>query len=124
MSKPSRFFKLSAFAVLVVALAAAVLSVSAPAVRAQSAILDEPRRAGTIGERFDGFAVVRSQAETVRLAPLVGSVNAERRKIYTERAHKENVPVDQIGRVYAAEIFRSAPAGTWFLREDGQWIRK
>jgi hypothetical protein len=34
------------------------------------------------------------------------------------------VPVDQIGRVYAAEIFRNAPAGTWFLRDDGQWTRK
>jgi uncharacterized protein YdbL (DUF1318 family) len=91
---------------------------------AQSQILDGPRRAGTIGERYDGYAVVRSQAESVTLAPLVGRINAERRKVYSERAHAENVPVDQIGRVYATEIYRSAPAGTWFLREDGQWIRK
>ena len=112
----NRFFSVFAAALLVIAGATAAL--------AQSQILDGPRRAGTIGERFDGYAVVRSQAESVTLAPLVGSVNAERRKVYSERAHAENVPVEQIGRVYAAEIFRNAPAGTWFLRDDGQWTRK
>lgn len=91
---------------------------------AQSQILDGPRAAGTVGERYDGYAVVRSQENTVTLAPLVGSVNAERRKVYAERAQKENVPAEQIGRVYAEQIFRSAPAGTWFLKENGQWIRK
>ena len=116
MLKRNRFFNVFAAALFVLAGATAAL--------AQSQILDGPRRTGTIGERFDGYAVVRSQAEAVTMAPLVGSVNAERRKVYSERAHAENVPVDQIGRVYAAEIFRNAPAGTWFLREDGQWTRK
>lgn len=116
MLSRSRFFSIIAAALFVL--------VGATAAWAQSQILDGPRRAGTIGERFDGYAVVRSQAESVTLAPLVGSVNAERRKVYSERAHAENVPVDQIGRVYAAEIFRNAPAGTWFLRDDGQWTRK
>lgn len=105
-------------------IAAFLVLASAGAAFAQGQVLDGPRRAGTIGERYDGYAVVRSQSESVTLAPLVGSVNAERRKIYTERAHAENVPVEQIGRVYAAEIYRSAPSGTWFLRDDGQWIRK
>jgi uncharacterized protein YdbL (DUF1318 family) len=116
MLRQNRFFSIFVAGLLLLAGTAAAL--------AQSQILDGPRRAGTIGERFDGYAVVRSQAESVTLAPLIGSVNAERRKVYSERAHAENVPVDQIGRVYAAEIYRNAPAGTWFLRDDGQWIRK
>ena len=116
MSKRSPFSSLAVFFLALVVFAGAAL--------AQSQILDGPRRAGNVGERYDGYAVVRSQAEAVTLAPLVGSVNAERRKVYTARAHAENVPVDQIGRVYAAEIYRSAPAGTWFLGENGQWSRK
>jgi uncharacterized protein YdbL (DUF1318 family) len=116
MLRRSRFFSVFAAALFVLAGTAAAL--------AQSQILDAPRRAGTIGERFDGYAVVRAPSEAVTLAPLVGSVNAERRKVYSARAHAENVPVEQIGRIYAAEIFRNAPAGTWFLRDDGQWIRK
>lgn len=116
MLNRSLFFK--AFVV------AFLLMVDVGAAHAQSQILDAPRAAGTVGERYDGYAVVRSQQDSVTLAPLVGSVNAERRKVYAERALKENVPVEQIGRVYAAEIFRSAPAGTWFLKDNGQWTRK
>ncbi len=91
---------------------------------AQNRTLDAPRSAGTVGERFDGFAVVRDPALATTLNPTVETVNAERLKVYAQRATAEGVPVDQIGRIYAAEIFRSAPAGTWFLQESGQWVRK
>lgn len=112
MSRISRFFKLAAAALVLIALAGGAF--------AQSQLLNGPRAAGTVGERYDGLAVVRSGGD----AALVDSINAERRKVYAERAQKENVPVGQIARVYAAEILKSAPAGTWFLKEDGQWIRK
>lgn len=116
MSNRSLFFRIFAAALFLIA--------SIGDAHAQGQILDGPRAAGTVGERYDGYAVVRTQEDAVTLAPLVGSVNAERRKVYAERAHKENVPIEQIGRVYAAEIFRAAPAGTWFLKENGQWTRK
>jgi uncharacterized protein len=79
---------------------------------------------GQVGERFDGFAVLREPASSAQLAPIVEQVNAERRKVYAERAAADRVPLDQIGRVYAQEIFKSAPAGTWFLQESNQWMRK
>jgi uncharacterized protein YdbL (DUF1318 family) len=91
---------------------------------AQSRVLDGPRAAGTVGERFDGYAVVRDPSQASALTPMVNQVNAERRQVYTQRAAAERAPVDQIGRVYAAEIFKSAPPGTYFLQESGQWIRK
>jgi hypothetical protein len=91
---------------------------------AQSRALDAPRSAGTVGERYDGYAVVRDPAQAASLAPLVDQVNAERRKLYAQRAASDGAPVDQIGRIYAAEILKSAPAGTWFLQESGQWVRK
>ena len=31
---------------------------------------------------------------------------------------------NKIGKIYAGEIMKSAPAGTWFLSEAGQWTRK
>ena len=88
---------------------------------AQSRVLDGPRAAGTVGERFDGYAMVRDPSQLQALTPMVNQVNAERRQVYQQRATAERVPVDQIGRVYAAEIFKSAPAGTYFLQELGQW---
>ena len=51
-------------------------------------------------------------------------MNAERRTIYSQRATAERVSVEQIGRVYAAEILKSAPPGTWFLEESGRWVQK
>lgn len=91
---------------------------------AQIRTLDGPRAAGTVGERYDGYAVVRDPASAASLDPLVSQINAERRKVYTDRATADHVPADQIGRVYAGEIFKSAPAGTWFLQESGQWVQK
>jgi uncharacterized protein YdbL (DUF1318 family) len=98
---------------------------SAPRVAAQSSsrLLDAPRAAGAVGERYDGFAMVRGAASPSIVA-LVNQVNAERRALYAQRAAAEHVPVEAIGKIYAGEIMKSAPAGTWFLSEAGQWTRK
>ena len=123
MSKPNRFSELSRRRFLALALALPLAMPSAAAL-AQSRTLDAPRSAGQVGERYDGYAMVRDAAKAASLGPLVDQVNAERRKLYAQRAATDGVPVDQIGRVYAGEIFKSAPAGTWFLQESGQWTRK
>jgi uncharacterized protein YdbL (DUF1318 family) len=100
------------------------LLVLATGVMAQGRPLDAPRSAGTVGERYDGYAVVRDAANAAALAPLVDSVNADRRQVYAQRAAADGVPVEQVGRIYAGEILKSAPPGTWFLQESGQWVRK
>jgi uncharacterized protein len=97
---------------------------SPPAVgRAESRLLDAPRAAGIVGERFDGYAVARGSVSP-DVAALIDKVNNERRAVYAARAQSENVPVEAIGKIYAAEIMKSAPAGTWFLSESGQWVKK
>ncbi len=119
MSRTSRFSEPTRRLIL-----ALPLLVMAGAALAQARTLDAPRANGSIGERYDGYAVVRDTAQTATLKPLVDGVNTERRQVYTQRATTEKAPVDQIGRIYAAEIFKSAPAGTWFLQESGQWVKK
>lgn len=119
MSNRNRFSRLLRW------LVPALLLLAMPGIAgAQVRTLDGPRAAGTVGERFDGYAVVRDPASAASLGPLVSQINAERRQVYTARAAADHVPVDQIGRVYAGEIFKSAPAGTWFLQESGQWVQK
>ena len=119
MSAPSQFSKPTRR--LILALPLMLLAVTAVA---QTRTLDGPRKAGTVGERYDGYAVVRDPASSATLGPLVEQVNAERRKLYAQRSATEGVPIDQIGQVYAAEIFNSAPPGTWFLQESGKWVQK
>jgi uncharacterized protein YdbL (DUF1318 family) len=90
---------------------------------AQSRLLDAPRAAGTVGERYDGFAIVRGAASP-DIAALVSQVNAERRAVYAQRAANDKANIEAVGRIYAAEIMKSAPPKTWFLTEAGQWTQK
>jgi uncharacterized protein YdbL (DUF1318 family) len=100
------------------AVATLVLGLSGPPALAQS--LDQLRASGAVGERFDGFTkALKSSA-----AGVVKKVNAKRRKIYAERAASEGIAPDQVGRVYAKQIFAKAPPGTKFLQENGAWITK
>ena len=91
--------------------------------RAQSRLLDAPRAAGIVGERYDGFATVRGAASP-EVAALVAQVNAERRAVYAQRAQTDKASVDAVGRIYALEIMKSAAAKTWFLSESGKWTQK
>jgi len=89
----------------------------------QIRLLDAPRAAGVVGERYDGYAVARGMVSP-EIAALVDKVNAERRAVYAQRAATDGVPLEVIGKIYAAEIIKAAPPGTWFLSDTGQWIQK
>lgn len=90
---------------------------------AQDRPLDAPRAQGLVGERFDGYAVVRGNAPA-NIVALVQQTNAERKALYTREAQSAKAPVEAIGKIYAAEIVKSAPAKTWFLSESGTWTQK
>ncbi len=107
---------ISIFRVFTVALALVIAqAVLQPAAADQ---LDELRAQGQIGERFDGFAEARDDASDAARA-LVEKVNAQRRGIYEKQAKKQNISVDQVGRVYAERILKTLPKGAWIRTEDG-----
>lgn len=89
---------------------------------ALAALLDDLRASGAIVERFDGY--VQASKKTPAVNTAVNNINAERRKIYQQRAASQGVSADQVGRVYARQIFGSAPAGTRFLQENGKIVTK
>jgi uncharacterized protein YdbL (DUF1318 family) len=91
---------------------------------AQARPLDPPRAAGVVGERYDGLAVVRAPNAPSDVRALVDQTNAERSALYKQRAASDGASVDAVGRIYAQEIMKAAPAGTWFLQESGQWTKK
>jgi uncharacterized protein YdbL (DUF1318 family) len=125
MSKRNRSFETgpSRRALLVAAATLGALALSPRAMAQSARLLDAPRAAGTVGERYDGYAVARG-AVAPDLAKLIDQVNAERRAIYAQEAKSKNAPIEEIGKIYAGQILKSAPPGTWFLGENGQWSRK
>lgn len=95
----------------------------APNLAAAAGPLDEPRASGIVGERFDGYAVVRdAAAATGAHHATVKDINAKRRAHYASVAAGSDVAA--VARIYAKKIFDSAPAGYWFLLESGSWIQK
>lgn len=106
----------------VLALVLAVFAAAPGPAAAQS--LDELRANGVVGERFDGYAVVRDAGAGAGVKAMVDDINAKRRAIYAERAKAQGVASDQVGRVYAEQILQKAPAGTWFQSPDGKWVQK
>jgi uncharacterized protein YdbL (DUF1318 family) len=90
---------------------------------ALAADLDSLRTSGVIAERYDGFVEIR-EGGSAEARRIVEEVNAKRREIYKERAEAQDVPVDQVGRVYAKQILEKLPAGVWFLMPDGGYVQK
>jgi uncharacterized protein YdbL (DUF1318 family) len=111
--------KLFRFAILAAALTAAGAG-TAPDAVAQT--LNQLRAQGVIGERYDGRAVARKATPAVK--KVVAGVNAKRLSIYSQRARKQGVSPAQIGTVYAKQIMKRAPKGTWFQVKNGRWSRK
>ena len=109
---------------LLLGLAALPLLALAGRAAAQSAkLLDAPRIAGLVGERYDGYAVAHGKV-TTEIAGLIDRVNAERRAVYEKRAAADKAPIEAVQQIYAQQIRQSAPVGTWFLGADGQWTQK
>lgn len=120
MSNPIRFSSSLTRRSFVAAAAVLALATAVPAVAADP--LDEARNAGTVGERFDGYAVPRdgASAETLQL---VQEINAKRKAFYQQKAGEQGVSVNAVQEIYAKTIYDKAPSGWWFLTQSG-WSRK
>lgn len=107
-------------ATLIVMLALIAALGATPALAAD---LDSLRESGVIAERYDGFVEIR-QGGGAEAREIVEEVNAKRREIYRKRAESQDVPVDQVGRVYAKQILEKLPEGVWFRTPDGEYVQK
>jgi uncharacterized protein YdbL (DUF1318 family) len=82
--------------------------------------LQDLRASGALGESASGYVVARDPSATAEVA----SINKKRKAVYAEKAAAQGVSIEQVGKVYANEIFKKVPAGTWLQNEQGQWSQK
>ena len=101
---------------------AIVLSV--PGAARADAALDALRAAGAVAERFDGYLEVRDAGAGANAQAVVSEVNAKRRALYEKRAKESNVPVEEVGKLFATKIVETAPTGTYFRQAGGGYVRK
>lgn len=111
------------FARLALGLLLLATPVAASQAQESARLLDAPRAAGQVGERYDGYAAARGSVPAA-VTSIITQVNGQRRTVYEDRARSQGATADAVGRIYAAEIIRLAPAGTWFLSEAGVWTQK
>lgn len=85
-----------------------------------AASLQALRASGALGESYTGYVVARKSSAQTN----ADAINRERKAVYTEKAATQGVSVEQVGMVYAQEILKKLPKGTWILNSSGQWQQK
>ncbi|MCG8546884.1 MAG: YdbL family protein [Alphaproteobacteria bacterium] len=122
MSRPTRSFNRRRL--LVGGLAFFLMAAPAVSAFAQGRPLDAPRAQGLVGERYDGMLVLRNANAPAAVKQLVSQTNAKRLALYKKRAKETGASVRDVGMIYANQIAKDAPKGTYFLTEGGKWVRR
>jgi uncharacterized protein len=102
-------------------LAAAVLVPGA--VSAQSyPELTAARRAGQIGERFDGYLGVAAPTSAL-VQRQVAATNIRRRSLYVGLAERRRVTPEVAGMATGCELLGMVAVGEVYMLQDGRWRR-
>ncbi len=103
-------------------LALASLVGTGPALAQDSATIVQARRAGLIGERYDGYLgfVTTPSAELRRQ---VNAINIRRRSLYFDLAGRKGVTREEVAITAACSLLRRIPVGEYYLPAQGGWRR-
>ena len=100
----------------------ASLAGSVPALAQESAALVQARRAGQIGERYDGY-VGFVATPSAQLRRQVNAINIRRRSLYYDLATRKGVTREEVGITAACSLFRRLGVGEYYLPGQGGWQR-
>jgi uncharacterized protein YdbL (DUF1318 family) len=106
---------------LLAGLAGLAAPASAPA-QDPAAIL-EARRAGLIGERYDGYVGLVTANAPADLRRQVAALNIRRRSLYSNLAARKGVSPEEVGITAACTLLRRINVGEYYLQGQGGWQR-
>ena len=106
---------------LLAGLACLAAPASAPA-QDPAAIL-EARRAGLIGERYDGYVGLVTANAPADLRRQVAALNIRRRSLYSNLAARKGVSPEEVGITAACTLLRRINVGEYYLQGQGGWQR-
>jgi uncharacterized protein YdbL (DUF1318 family) len=101
---------------------AAGLTVPGAVPAQDQATIMSAKRAGQIGERYDGYLgyVI---APSAALRRQVDAVNIRRRSLYSGLAASKGVSPEEVGITAACSLLRRISAGEYYLPGQGGWQR-
>ncbi|MDP9421816.1 MAG: YdbL family protein [Pseudomonadota bacterium] len=108
---------------LLAAAALAILAVPAIALAQDPATILAARRAGQIGERFDGYIGLVAPSASAELRRQVAAINIRRRSLYSNLAARRGVSPEEVGITAACSLLRRVSAGEYYLHGQGGWRR-
>ena len=107
---------------LLPAAAMAALTMPASTQAQDPATIIAAKRAGQIGERYDGYiGYVISPSAALRRQ--VDAVNIRRRSLYSGLAARKGVSPEEVGITAACSLMRRISVGEYYLLGQGGWQR-
>ena len=101
-------------------LASLFLAAAAPQPTDTAAIVSSAMRAGTVGERYDGYLdFVGTPDDLLRRA--VGEINIRRRTLYSDLAGRNRIAPREVGIATACKLLVRLPDGGAYQLADGAW---
>jgi uncharacterized protein len=108
---------------LLALVAMASLAMPAATQAQDPATIVQARRAGLIGERYDGYLGIVAANPTAELRRQVSAINIRRRSLYSGLATRKGVTPEEVGITAACSLFRRIGVGEYYLPGQGGWRR-
>jgi uncharacterized protein YdbL (DUF1318 family) len=103
-------------------LALALLAVPSSVVLADQ--LGDAKKAGSVGERPDGYLGVVGGGAGAEVKALVEEINGKRREKYRTIAKKRGTSVKAVAALAGAKLVEGASPGEYVMTSSGKWIQK
>jgi uncharacterized protein YdbL (DUF1318 family) len=105
------------------AIAASATAIPAAAPAQAYAELAAARRAGQVGERYDGYLGMATAASP-SVQRQVSAINIRRRSLYVDLARRRGVTPQVAGYATGCELLTRVPVGEAYMLQDGVWRRR
>ncbi len=86
--------------------------------------LEDAKRAGHIGEQFDGYLGLVDSSAPASAESLVKSINVKRKAKYAEVAAGNGLEVSQVAAVSGEKLLARAKAGEFVMRKGESWQKR
>jgi uncharacterized protein YdbL (DUF1318 family) len=86
--------------------------------------LADAKKAGSVGERPDGYLGLVGNDAGAEVKALVQDINGKRREKYGAIAKKNGTSVTAVAALAGAKLVEKARPGEYVMTSSGKWVRK